>query len=137
MMEYVAPCGSTGQAPATERRKSPRSSAVANRAVLEWTEGSESRESPARLVDISGGGARLVAEGLPPLGQSVWFRLEQPAASGWVGARVVRHDDSHGAGLEFANTCPFDVYHAATLGISLDGVFERPDASGFQFRDGG
>jgi hypothetical protein len=110
------------QAVAGERRLSPRDPAVANGARLEWWEGDTSRDTAARLVDISEGGALVVADVPPPLAQAVWLRVVDPAPTDWVKATVVRHGGPHEAGLAFADRCPADLYMAATLGINPVGL---------------
>lgn len=106
--------------PATERRRHTRYPARGSRACVEWWEEGSTRASVGQLKDISQGGAAFVAEGRPPDRQVVWVRLEEPVRSDWVQARVARIDGAE-AGLEFAGECPFDFFHAASLGIDLSG----------------
>jgi PilZ domain len=91
----------------TERRRTERYPASENRARFLWEEGPDVRETSARLVDVSGGGARFVAELPPPAGLDVCFRLETPTKSGWVSARVVRRDGPAAGGLSFSGNCPY------------------------------
>lgn len=100
----------------TDRRRTSRHPARDNRARLEWAEGAEFQGTEARIVDISQGGARFVADEAPPADRQVWLRLEMPALTGWVSAKVIRLDESLGAGLAFCGYCPFDLFRAATSG---------------------
>jgi hypothetical protein len=89
-----------------ERRRAERYPACENRVRLLWEDGPEVLETSARLIDISGNGARFVAETPPPPGHDVYFRLEAPSRSGWVSARVVRSGDATEGGLSFARYSP-------------------------------
>ena len=75
-----------------------------------WDEGPGPLETPARLVDISRGGASFVAESPLPTGRDVCIRLEAPRKTGWVLARVVRSDGSTEGGLSFARYFPHDLF---------------------------
>lgn len=55
---------------AINRRRTTRHPASHNRARIEWAVGAEFRETEARLLDISGGGARFVADDQPSVGRS-------------------------------------------------------------------
>jgi len=102
-----------------DRRGSVREPAVENRACLEWWERAGARESWARLLDISRSGACLVSGAIPPLHQAVLLRVERPASSDWVRAKVVWIDGADRAGLAFTEPCPDDVLAAASLGIAI------------------
>jgi hypothetical protein len=110
----------------SDRRKSARQGARTNRACLEWSEGGEIRESAARLVDVGQGGALFLTESPPPLHQTVWCRLEGPAPTDWVPAKVVRHRGEHEVALAFADACRLDFTLAATLGLNFDSLFCVP-----------
>ena len=98
----------------TERRRTKRIPAGDNRARLEWAEGPHFLETPARLIDISQGGASFVAELPPPGGRPVWLRLEVPRLTGWVSALVVRLDGATEGGLSFSGYCPHDLIAGLT-----------------------
>ncbi len=98
----------------TERRRTARRPALDNRAVLEWAEGPDLLDTPARLVEISQGGAGFVAERPPPPGRDVWLRLEAPRSTGWVSARVVRLEGPTQGGLAFSGYCPHDLIAGLT-----------------------
>lgn len=105
--------------PDQDRRCAPRLATVHNQTRLEWWEGQSGRESTASLVNLSTSGALIRTE-TPPREQTlIWLRLEQPARSSWIGARVVRRDGPELAGVAFVEPCPFDFLQAATLGIDL------------------
>jgi hypothetical protein len=90
----------------TERRRTKRLPAGENRARLEWTVGPDFFDTPARLIDISQGGASFIADLPPPPGRDVWVRLEVPRLTGWVSTRVVRLDGLRKGGLSFSGYCP-------------------------------
>jgi PilZ domain len=104
---------------APDRRRTARQEANGKTGTLEWSEGSRPRETGFRLLDFSQGGVRLAAESSPPAGHQVWIRLEEPAPTGWVSAKVIRVGESLEAGLAFSGCCPFEFRLAATLGIGL------------------
>ena len=91
-----------------------RFSARDNRARLEWVEGPDLLDTPARLIDISQGGASFVAELPPPPGSDVWLRLEVPSLTGWVSARIVRLDGPTKGGLSFSGYCPHELIASLT-----------------------
>jgi PilZ domain len=97
-----------------ERRRTKRIPAGDNRARLEWADGPDFLDTPARLVDISQGGAGFVAERTPPDGRPVWLRLESPRLTGWVSARVARLDGPTVGGLSFESYCPHDMIAGLT-----------------------
>jgi hypothetical protein len=86
-----------------ERRSAERRPACDNRARILWANGPDVIESPARLIDVSRGGAGFVAEVSPPPGREVCFRLEAPRKSGWILAHVVRAGESKAGGLSFSS----------------------------------
>ena len=92
----------------TERRRTKRRTTRDNQARLEWSVGLDFRDTPARLTDISQGGASFIAEDPPPENTAVWVRLEAPRLTGWVSARVVRLGKSLEGGLAFSGYCPHD-----------------------------
>jgi PilZ domain len=98
----------------TERRRTRRLPACDNLATLEWSDGPEIVTTPARLIDISQGGARFVAELPPRPGSDVWLRIESPRLTGWVSARVVRLDGPTEGGLTFSGYCPHDLIASLT-----------------------
>jgi hypothetical protein len=111
-------------------RASVRHQGVVNRARIEWWEGGEIRGSVARLVDLSAGGALLIAEDPPPLRQTVWCCLEAPASTDWIKANVVRHGQAREVGLSFSDSCPTDFTLAATLGLDFNPLFHVEGGAG-------
>lgn len=101
-----------------DRRATRRETVVANRVCIEWWSGDQMRRTVGRMLNISEGGALVIADPRPPLGQSVWFRVETPARTDEIGARVVRVGESDEIGLSFPRPCPYDLYLVATLGIN-------------------
>jgi len=108
--------------PPPERRAHRRLPARVNQTTLEWWDGWSSRNAPARIVDISLGGALIESEVPPPHGLDVWVRLEEPTSTSWVGGQIVRTEDGRAA-LAFREGCPRDFYEAAVLGIGYGNVF--------------
>lgn len=108
-----------------ERRESARFPTVASRLKVEWWDGDTSQLTSARLINISRDGVLLDIEQPPPVRQAVWLKMEDPASTDWIGASVVRHDGPHGVGLLFQESCPYDLYQAAILGIALDNLLDR------------
>jgi PilZ domain len=98
----------------SERRRTRRLPAGENQATLEWAEGPDFLDTPARLIDISQGGASFVAERPPPTDRDVWFRLEVPRLTGRISARVVRLDGLMVGGLSFSGYCPHDLISGLT-----------------------
>jgi hypothetical protein len=104
-----------------ERRRTARHRAGENRARLEWAEGGEFRHAEGRLIDLSQGGARVVADVPPLVGRPVWFRLEEPVETGWISAQVIRVSQSLDAGLKFSSYCPDNLFRATT-GSGLESI---------------
>jgi hypothetical protein len=100
--------------PPGERRRSPRYLAVDNWASLIWREGGRTRMSPARLLNRSSVGAFIVADEVPRPEDAAWLRLEEPAPTAWVKARVARRAGARKAGLDFLEHCPYDFFTSAT-----------------------
>ena len=101
-----------------DRRASAREPAVANQVRVEWFEGGQTRGTAGRVVNISRGGAFLVADRPPPRGKTLRLRMVEPTGTDEVGANVVRHGESDRVGLSFTDPCPYDLHLAATLGIN-------------------
>jgi hypothetical protein len=109
-----------------DQRSGERLPAVRNRTRLEWWTKQKPHETSARLVNISEGGALLVAEEAPPLKQDVWLRLEEPTPTDWIKATVLRRGEPDETVLSFPEGCPYDFYMAAVFGFNLDGLLSPP-----------
>lgn len=105
-----------------ERRATPREPVVENRVCVEWWAGNGIRRTEGRMLNISSGGALIVTDDPPPLGQPVWFHVEAPARTDDVGAQVVRHSTANEVGLAFSQPCPYDLYLTAVIGVNPCGV---------------
>ncbi len=101
-----------------ERRISPRLPAVRNRCSIELQTPSGPRRAAAALIDISREGARIAVAEPPAPGQLIWFRMEEPARTGWIAAVAVRRGEVGEVGLRFVERCEDDLLLAATLGIA-------------------
>ena len=102
-----------------DRRVSPRWVAVKNRSTLDLQGKEGHRRVEVTLVNISRDGALIVADEMPPLHGSLWFRMESPAKTDWIGAEPVRHEGSRRMGLRFIRPCPDDFLLAAMVGVNL------------------
>jgi hypothetical protein len=77
------------------------------------------RRIDARLVNISRGGALVVAENSPWFESPVWLRVESPVKTDWVETLVVRRGQDREIALKFSRGCPDDLLLAGTIGIDL------------------
>ena len=80
-------------------------------------------------------GARLVALGLPPCGQPVWIRLQEPTKTDWIEAKVMRITESGEIGLAFPGSCPYALYRAMVHGGTLDRPQHQSVSPDFDGRD--
>jgi hypothetical protein len=103
-----------------DRRHFSRFPALGNRTCLEWWEGTERHKAVGNLLNVSRGGALIETEAMLPDSHPLWMRIEEPAHSGWIGARLVRRQTDLLAAIAFHHPCPFDFLESARLGISLD-----------------
>ncbi len=99
----------------SDRRVSPRCDAVQNRSCLAFGTPNGSRRIDARLVNISRSGALVVADNPPAAATRVLLRIETPAKTEWVDARVIRVDPNRHIGLRFSHDCPDDVLLTGTV----------------------
>ncbi len=108
-----------------ERRRNTRYAAALEEAWIGWWEEGRFVESPARLVNVSSGGALVEAEHAPRVRKSVWICLVAPERTGWVEGLVldarntpegVRH-----VRIRFREVCPY-----AFLDLSVSGGSVRP-----------
>jgi hypothetical protein len=101
-------------------RSNPRRRTSA-RIELAWLDGEQWRTIPARLRDISRGGASLIARSEPPLTRQARIRLVEGDGSPWIEARIVgiEHDapTRHQVRLQFADPCPNFLLRLAVLGV--------------------
>ena len=89
-----------------ERRTSPRCGVVKNRLSIEFTAPEGRRRIGATLVNISRGGALVVAD-KPMLREApLSLRIDSPVRTDWVDAKVVRFDPNREIGLHFTQGCP-------------------------------
>ena len=108
-----------------DRRASPRLVAVKNQATLEFQGEDGKQRVKATLVNISRTGALIVTDEMLPIQGKLWFRMEDPAKTDWIGVVPVRHDDLRQIGIRFVRPCLDDLILAAMLGIDLGAtVFE-------------
>jgi hypothetical protein len=89
-----------------------------SRATLMWLDGSTERTMPGELLNLSGGGAAVVAEVQPPPGVSIWLQLEAGIPQGHRIDPVECHlvstsTDPSGrkiAHLEFIGPCTMELF---------------------------
>jgi len=100
-----------------------------------WWEGENFLDCAAVFLNIGQGGASVRAEALPP-GQHVWVRLEEPAATGWCAAIMIRVEESSGErpilGLSFNDPCEYELFKGLAYGTGAQG---RPSCSSPEFED--
>ena len=118
--------------PPRDRRRSPRYPTVANWAFLAWRGGGRTRISPARLLNMSGAGAFVLAREMPDQGQPAWLRLDEPTVTQWVKANIVRRTGTLKAGLEFLEHCPEEFLQAATQSAPSDVTVSPGFADGYR-----
>ncbi|MGP0064057.1 MAG: PilZ domain-containing protein [Isosphaeraceae bacterium] len=117
-----------------ERRSAPRLAAVKNQATLEFKGRDGQQRAKVSLANISRNGALIVTDERLPLCQTMWFRMESPAKTDWIGVVPVREDRPRQIGIRFVRPCLDDLLLAAMLGIDLgDAVF--PDGRPPTFAD--
>ncbi len=108
-----------------ERRASPRCNAVQNQSRIEFPAPQAWRSIEARLVNISRGGALVDVENPPPIGTSVFLRIEHPVKTDWVSAAIVRLVQDRKIALNSPQSCPDDLFLAGTIGIDVMSLIGR------------
>jgi hypothetical protein len=128
-MSYQAPArASTARAvsSATENRRHPRYAPAEDEAWLGWWEGRLYRKSPASLVDISVGGAKVVAELAPPRRSTAWICLDGPRRTDWVEAEILEiirlADGTAEVRMAFREVCPYTFFEVAVFGHPRDQI---------------
>src|SRR4051794_38916541 len=110
---------------ATERRASIRrmtATGGVSLVVMDWT---ESRITRARLLNVSSGGALILADTLPILDQPLSMRLEHAADFDWTLAIPVRFGPAREVGVKFIRPSPLDFLWEVTIGAHLRGVSDN------------
>jgi hypothetical protein len=102
-----------------DRRAAPRCDVVKNRLSIEFAAPEGRRRIGATLVNISRGGALVVADKPMIREAPLSLRIESPVRTDWVDAKVVRFDPNREIGLYFMQGCPDDLLLAGTVGIDL------------------
>ena len=97
-----------------------RYAASEDQAWLGWWEGRVYRKSPATLLNISHGGAKLIAEVTPPRRSTVWICLDGPRRTEWIEAGVLSvarlQDQSAVVRVLFREICPYTFFEVAVYG---------------------
>jgi hypothetical protein len=99
---------------------------VENQSRLEFALSGVRRRVEARLINISRGGALLVADDHPPRDSHVWMRIERPVKTDWAEATTVRMGENQEIGVQFPRGCPDDLLLAGTIGIDLISMIIDP-----------
>jgi hypothetical protein len=111
----------------TERRRWPRQPAVEEDAYMFWFDGEKIWQGAARLVNISRGGALLIAALAPPGNVVVRVRLDRTIEG--VDAAVLLatplESGHYELRLEFRETCPETFFQAAVKGINAEARARR------------
>lgn len=101
-------------------RSNPRRRSSA-RIELAWPDGTDLRTIPARLRDISRGGACLVARSMPPLTRSARLRFVEGEGSPWIEVEILGVEQDtptrYRIRVMFAEPCPSFLLRLAVLGI--------------------
>jgi hypothetical protein len=104
-----------------DNRCSSRYQAVKNTVYLGWWHEPEFRTCLAELRNLSHGGALVHVAIPPPEGASVWLCLFGTPPGEWVEVAVVSVTSpkagEHQVRLRFPESCPYEVFNAAVLGI--------------------
>lgn len=104
------------------RRQHERYPTAEDQAWLGWWEGRTYRRSPATLIDISQGGAKIIAEIAPPRRSTVWICLDGPRRTEWVEAEVIEvirlRDNTAEVRMAFREICPYTFFEVAVYGHS-------------------
>jgi hypothetical protein len=106
---------------ATDARNSSRYHAVRSAVFLGWWEEPEFRSTPARLLDLSHGGAQVLVGLEPPDGATLWLCLAGTPPGEWVEVKAVDREvlrkGERRLHLKFPESCPYELFEAAVLGI--------------------
>ncbi len=117
-----------------ERRASFRNATHHNIIRLGWWRGADFQETLGWIVNLSGHGALLCVDRLPPPGLNVALRVELPTPSAWFQAQVARVVGDRQIGIHFSNGCPYELYRAVVEGIKLAGRNPPPNPEHFGSR---
>lgn len=114
-----------------DRRASRRYHVKDVPAEFGWYEGDRFATSPATVLDLSLGGALVLAERLPPDSAVPWFRLGVEPDLEWCQVTLLASKSSllgpSRVRLRFHSHCPYHVFKRAIVGADLPGVeFQDP-----------
>ncbi len=123
-----------------DRRSSRRYSVEKIEAELCWHDGEQHRTCSATILNLSLGGTLLLAEALPPVSETVWFRLQDEEVPEWDEAVALQARRVGSGGylirLKFSVHCPYDVFKRVVFQNDLRGCPERiaPDVEEWVWR---
>jgi hypothetical protein len=104
-----------------DSRCSSRYNPVKTLVYLGWWEEPEFRTCAAALRNLSHGGALVHVTVRPREGASLWLCLVGAPPGEWVEVSVVSAttatDQVHHLGLKFPESCPYEMFNAAVLGL--------------------
>jgi hypothetical protein len=114
-----------------ERRTSPRTTPRALGANILIAQETERWMKPAKLLDISAGGALIRSEGGIAIGQRLRMLVRDIPELGWIDAEAVRSAGPSEAGIRFIFPFSPDFIRAATAGRKPDRVSRAESATPF------
>lgn len=108
-----------------DRRDTQRYPVEQGAVRLGWYEGGQHRYASAVILDLSHGGARILADAEPPAAGSAWLRPHEDPVAEWCEIIVLqarRLRSGHFlVRLKFYAHCPYDIFKQAVVGNDLRG----------------
>jgi hypothetical protein len=98
-----------------EHGASPRETTVNDQTYVQLMEWKGMPITKGRLLNVSMGGALILAERVGESYRPLWIRLERAPETGWIAADVARFDRPQEVAIEFHCPCPLEFFLAATF----------------------
>jgi hypothetical protein len=103
------------------RRQTERYAVAQDQAWIGWWEGRLYRKSPAVLIDISSGGAKLIAKYPPPRRSTIWICVAGQHQTEWVEGTSLdvlhAQDGSAEVRVSFRDVCPYAFFEVVVYGV--------------------